>query len=141
VLPRHLQAGQQRSQVGGIGGERVLRAVPRNLAAGEFLGDHVAVHSLIADRRAKLAGGTAKLVPRGLHGAADDECAVLACPEDRRLIGGGERGDPAGGDTAVRLVGDRETQVAADRSARRLVLGQDVALDSVCAGGRAEEYL
>jgi hypothetical protein len=34
-----------------------------------------------------------------------------------------------------------ETQIAADQSAQRLVLGQDVALDSVCAGGLAEKHL
>ena len=87
VLPGHLQTGQQRRQVRRIGGEGVLCAVPRDLATGELLRDHVAVHGLVAHRRTEFAGGALELVPRGLHGSAHDERAVVGRPEDHRLVG------------------------------------------------------
>src|ERR1700677_3153199 len=142
ALTRHLQAGQQGRQVSRVGGERVFRAVPRDLAASELLRDHVDVHSLIADWRDQFAGRTAELVPRGLHSSTHDECTVVRGPEDHWLVGRRERDEPAGRrDTAVSLVAGGEPQVAADRTAQRLVLRQDVALDGTRAGGRAEIHL
>ena len=142
LLPGNLKTGKCRRQIRRLRGEGVLRLVPGDLSAGELLRDDVLGDQLIAERRAQFAACPEKFVPRGFDGPAHHECAVIGGPEDHRLVVGGEGAHLAGRfETAVGLVGDREAQVAVCGSAERLVLGQDVGLDGVGSGGRAEEDL
>ena len=142
LLSGNLKAGKRRRQIRRLRGEGVLRLVPGDLAAGEFLRDDFLGDRLIAQRRTQFAGRPEEFVPRGLDRPAHHECAVVRGPEDHRLVVGGEGAHLAGRfEPAVSLVGDREAEVAVCGSAERLVLGQDVGLDGIGAGGGAEEDL